>query len=152
MLVGEATIVDLESDGAPGTNRTVVVADAEVPPIANETTLSSSVVDDVKRAVYVPLPLFVTDESDPAVRNIVTVMPALFVIRLPFASNNVTVTVDMLVPSAAIVSGAETIVDVRGDAAPGTNVTVACPEAAAPFTANEIVLVCAVVEDVSVAL
>lgn len=98
------------------------------------------------------MPLFVTADNDPAVRDIVTVMPALFVIRLPFASNSVTVTVDVLVPSAVIESGAATIVDVAGEAAPGTNVTVARAGAAAALTVNEIVLVCAVVVEVSVAL
>lgn len=96
--------------------------------------------------------MFVTAESAPAVRDIVTGMPALFVIRFPFESKSVTVIVDVLTPFAVILRGDAAIVDLFSDAGPATKFTVVVAVAFTPPTEKESVLVPVVIEDVSVAV
>jgi hypothetical protein len=116
ILSGEATIVDLVTDGDPATKLTAAVAVAFTPPTENESVLVPVVAEDVSVALYVPLPISLTPEIVPRVRLMTTVSPPL-VIRLPLASKSVTVTVDVLVPFAVMEVGEATMVDLAAEAA-----------------------------------
>jgi hypothetical protein len=66
MLVGDAVIVDVAADPAPGVNSTVAVSVIATPLSVPVTVAVPAVVDDVNVAEYVPLPLSVTALSSPA--------------------------------------------------------------------------------------
>ena len=91
----------------------------------------------------------VTALSVPSVVDKVTVAPPEIRL-LPFASFNLTVMVDVLVPFAVIDAGAAVIVDVDALAAPGANVTVSLSVIAVPPTVPLMVALPAVVDEVSV--
>jgi hypothetical protein len=64
----------------------------------------------------------------------------------------VTVTTDVLVPSAVILVGVASIVDVTGDAGPATNATTAVAGDSEPLTVNETVATALAVDEVRVAV
>jgi hypothetical protein len=82
---GEAAIVVVGADTAPGVNDTDVGTPIAVPAIVPVIAAEPVVVPLVNVAVYVPLLLFVTDPSDPKLVDRTTV-PPLEVRLLPFAS------------------------------------------------------------------
>ena len=66
IIVGdEAVIVVVDALTGPGTKFTVALSVIETPVNVPVIVASPVAVDDVSVAVYVPLPLSVTDESDP---------------------------------------------------------------------------------------
>ena len=85
--VGDAVIVEVVALAAPGTNATVSSSVIDVPPTVPVITELPAVVDEVRVAVYVPLPLSVTEESVPNVLLKVTVAPPV-VRLLPLTSFN----------------------------------------------------------------
>jgi hypothetical protein len=150
ILIGDATIAAFAADAAPGTNSTVAAADARINMsfTLNETTLSPATVEDVSVAEYVPSPLSVVPEMVPALGSNTTVSPP-DTNWFPFPSNSVTVISEVLTPSAVILVGDATIVDVDPDASPGKNTTEAVAVASVLFTVNDTTLVSATVEDVN---
>jgi hypothetical protein len=150
---GEAEIVVVEADTAPGENWTVgsplVIAE---PPIVPETVAVPAVVELVSVAEYEPSPLSVTALRVPAVVDSVTV-PPLEVRSFPFASVAWTVTDEVEDPSDVIDAGEAEIVVVEASGAPGVNWTVGSPLVIAePPTVPDTVAVPVVVELVSVAV
>jgi hypothetical protein len=128
---GEAEIVDVAPDAAPGAKVTsaspLVIG---LPSIVPLTSAVPDVVELVNVAVYVPSPISVTPVSEPAVELKRTVSPPE-VSSFPFVSSACTVTVEVDDPSAVIETGDAEIVDVAPDAAPGAKVTNASPLAIA---------------------
>jgi hypothetical protein len=147
---GEAAIVVVGADTAPGVNDTDVGTPIAVPAIVPVIAAEPVVVPLVNVAVYVPLLLFVTDPSDPKLVDRTTV-PPLEVRLLPFASFAWTMTVEVDDPLAVIDAGEAEIVVVEADTAPGTNDTEALWPIAEPAIVPDTVAEPLVVALVSVA-
>lgn len=124
-VLGEAAIVELVADGAPGANVTVLVTlDRPAGPVMLSVFASAT----VEAMVPVATPdAFVTEAGWTSVFPVpvepkVVATPA---IGFPLASRRVIVTADVAEPSAVTpVLGEAAMVDVAADAAPATNVTV----------------------------
>ena len=113
----------VSAEAAPAETVTAVDDDSVAPPIVALTVAVPGVDPGDKVAVYVPLPLSVTEPSDPSVVLIVTVAPPLLMV-LPVESFACTV---MVVPEPPAVSEDEAaeIVEVDADAVPGVTLNAA---------------------------
>jgi hypothetical protein len=82
---GDAEIVEVDADTAPGVNDTDVGTPIVEPAIVPDTVAVPAVVELVSVAEYEPLPLLVTALSEPSVVESTTV-PPVEVRLFPFAS------------------------------------------------------------------
>jgi hypothetical protein len=131
---GDELTVDCVELTAPALKVTAAVATTLEPSIFADTVAVAALVDEVRVAVYVPLPLSVTDPSDPAVVASVTVPPLAprFVPALFF---NVTVIADVLAPFAVIALGAAVTAVWASEGAPVV-ATACAPKVATEFPAT----------------
>ena len=138
MDVGDAVMVEVATLAAPGVKVTVSES-AMVTPFTIPVMIELlAVVEEVNVAVYVPFPLSVTVEIVPAVFESATLDPP--VVRLfPLESVNCTVMIDVLIPSAMILTGEAVITELFSSGGPGTNATVSVSEIATPPRVPEII-------------
>ena len=149
--VGDAEIVEVDAEAAAAAKVTVALLVIAAPFSVPVIVAVPGLAEDVSVAEYVPFPLSVTAERLPVVVARATAAPPL--LRLfPLASLSCTVMDDVLLPFAAIDVGEAVIVEVDAEAAPAVKMTVALLAIGAPFRVPVIVVVPAVVGDVSVAV
>ena len=151
MDAAAAVIVEVAVDAGPGTKFTSSLSVIGLAFNVPVTVAVPAAVEEVRVAVYVPSPLFVTAESDPSVVLSATV-PPLAVRLLPFASLSCTVIVVELEPLAVRVDAAAVMVEVTVEAGPGTKFTVSLSVIGLPFNNPLMVAVPVAVDDVNVAV
>jgi hypothetical protein len=124
---GEEVTVEIAGETTPGVKVTVVVGVIEIESVVS-TALKATAADLVDLTVNIALPPTLVVAGLPPivtpVEGVALKVTFLLETALPLASLRVTVTVEVVVPSATTVGGDETIVVTVGDTAVGTKTAV----------------------------